>query len=414
MAIKITWIIHTNPPVPIVLDTERYDLVDDITDYAIHLQDKELCSYEYVKNEIRHLALFQKYIGKDNTPLRDVTNEVLRNFREDDLKRLRGKSLVSEKKLKRVVNNRLSRIYNFFHWYQTHHSVQQLIGATRCAITSDPTIKSQKNKSPHQYTLVYPLNYRRIGRGSKHATEHSATEDELNKIELHFRKIEDEFIAERNSLIMAIANTAGFRRASINSLRCEQFSESKLKETLDDYIIVKPDEQKFDANINYKIPILLAYRISEFVTKIRSKFLYNRGISSSLTKDRLFISSRNGHPLKHASISDIFTSAFRAIGSEQPRTSIHSIRRKFANDRIVKNLEQRIELKLDVSDASISAAVSMELGHSDPDSIRPYISRIQQQMVTKLHQQKNEVIRKLFEENIRLKNEIDKLKKSLD
>ncbi|MGE8496280.1 MAG: hypothetical protein ACN6O6_02135 [Pseudomonas sp.] len=326
---------------------------------------------------------------------------------------MKSKSPASERKLKRVVNNHLSRIYNYYHWYQKHHNLKNLIGASQCAITSEPTKKTNKKRLIQNYELVYPLNFRRIGRGSKHATEHSATEEEVAKLDAHFRNTENTFVSERNSLIMAIANNVGFRRASINSLRCEQFSEETLKTTLDDYIIIKPDEQKFDANINYKLPILLAYRISDFIKNIRNKWILENEIKNEVTLDRIFLSSRNGHPLNHASISNIFGKAFKAIGNSQPRTSIHSLRRKFANDDIIKNFEQRVELKLDVSDASISAAVSMNLGHSDPDSLRPYISRIQQQMVNKLHEQKNEVVRKLFEENMRLKSEIEFLKASI-
>jgi len=381
--------------------------------YAIYLQDKEFCSFEYVKNEIHHLSLFYKYINLNHIQVRDATDEILRNFRDDDLRRLKAKSMVPEKKLKRVVNNHLSRIYNFYHWYQKHHELEKLIGESNCAITSEPLKKTHKNRPLHDYTFVYPLNFRRIGRGSKHATEHITTEDELFKLDSHFRKIEDQFIAERNSLILAIANISGFRRASINSLRCEQFSHEKLKDTMGDYLIIKPDQQKFDANINYRFPILLAYRVSEYITHMRRKWLLDRKIHDNVTQDRLFLSSRNGHPLKHASISNIFGAAFKAIGNRQPRTSIHSLRRKFANERIYTNFEQRVELKLDVSDASISAAVSMELGQSDPNSLRPYISRIQQQMVNKRHEQKNEVIRKLFDENARLKMEIDDLKKTI-
>lgn len=413
MTIKTTWITTTIPAIPIVTDTETSRIFDDIIDYAIHLQERDFLSYVYVRNEICHLILFYKHLKRLNISVRDVTNETLKKFRDDDLDRLKAKSLVSEKKLKRVVNSHLSRVYNFYHWYQGQHNSLNLIGSSDCAITSDPSKKQRRTNSTYDHTRAYPLNFRRIGRSSKHATEHSATEKEVAYIESYFRKAEDKFIAERNSLIMAIANTVGFRRASINSLRCDQFSEEILKHAFDEYIIIKPDEQKFDANVNYKFPILLAYRISDFIKNIRDKWLLEKGINRAVTLDRLFLSSRNGHPLNHTSISDIFGEAFKSMSSSSPRTSIHSLRRKFANDAIAKNFEQRVELKLDVSDASICAAVSMELGQSNPDSIHAYISRIQQQMVNKLHENKNEVIKTLFEENIRLKEEIDRIKKGI-
>ncbi len=106
--------------------------------------------------------------------------------------------------------------------------------------------------------------------------------------------------------MMAIASSVGFRRGSLNSLRCAQFSDEELKKTLDDCIVVNPDKQKFDANLNYKIPILLAYRIREFITTVRKCMLSLKGFNEAVTLDRIFLSARNGHPLNDASVSDIF------------------------------------------------------------------------------------------------------------
>lgn len=413
MPIQIRWSGETDLKVPIAFDSENLIIIDDLMDYAIYLQRHEFWSFTYVKNEMYHLILYFNHIRSEKISIAGATNGTLRSFRDSDLHRLKAKSSVVEKKLKRVVNSRLTMVYCFYHWFQNHHKLYNLIGAHECAITSDFSLKSKKNKTSSDYYLMYPLNYRRIGRSSKHATEYSATEEDVSNLEDHFRKERNEYVSERNSLMMAIASIVGFRRGSINSLRCSQFSEEQLKKTLDDYIVVKPDKQKFDANLNYRVPILLAYRISEFITTVRKDMLDAKGFNEAVTLDRVFLSVRNGHPLNDASLSDIFGQAFKAIGNTQARTSIHAFRRKFAEHRIQTNFEQRAELRLDTSDASVSASVAMDLGQSNPDSIKPYVARTQQMLVNKRHMEKSQLIKKLVEENFRLNEELNELKNKI-
>lgn len=169
MPIQIRWSGETDLKIPIPFDTENLLIVDDLMDYAIHLQRNECWSFTYVKNEMYHLVLYFNYIESERISLTSATNSTLRNFRDEDLKRLKAKSSVVEKKLKRVVNSRLTIIYCFYHWYQSRHKLCGFIGAHECAITSDFTLKAKKNKSSDGYHRMYPLNYRRIGRSSKHA-----------------------------------------------------------------------------------------------------------------------------------------------------------------------------------------------------------------------------------------------------
>jgi hypothetical protein len=413
MPIKIRWSGQGDLKVPIPYDTDRFIIVDDIMDFAIHLQVHELWSFSYVKNEMYHLIVYLNYLGSNRISVENAVNDTLRDFRDSDFIRLGKASRASEKKIKRVINSRLTLVYSFYHWYQGRHVVLDLIGAEGCAITSDFSLRSKRNKSSHDCYRMFPLCHRRIGRSSQHATEYSATEDDIDSLEGHFRKGCNEYISERNSLMMAIASSVGFRRGSLNSLRCSQFSNEELAKSMDDYLIVNPDKQKFDANINYRIPILLAYRISEFINTVRKNMVIAKGFGDNVTLDRIFLSVRDGTPLHDASISDIFGQAFKSIGNLHSRTSIHSFRRKFAQDRIQANFEQRAELKLDTSDASVSAAVAMELGQRNADSIKPYVARTQQMLVNQRHQDKSQLIKKLMEENVLLKMQLDDLKSNI-
>jgi len=144
MPIQISWSGEADLKVPIPYDSDNFLIVDDIMDYAIFLQQHELSSFTYVKNEMYHLILYFNYIKSKKISIVSATNGILKSFRNADLNRLTTKSRVAEKKLKRVINSRLTRVYCFYHWYQNHHKLCNLVGPYECAITSDFTLKSKR------------------------------------------------------------------------------------------------------------------------------------------------------------------------------------------------------------------------------------------------------------------------------
>ena len=98
--------------------------------------------------------------------------------------------------------------------------------------------------------------------------------------------------------------------------------------------------------------------------------------SEAHTHDRIFISARDGKPLNDNSLSQIFGDASRAIGLG-PGHAIHMLRFKNVDDRIAGEIESRVALGLDTSTQSIAASVSMEVGHSNPESLWSYVSQSQ-------------------------------------
>jgi hypothetical protein len=103
--------------------------------------------------------------------------------------------------------------------------------------------------------------------------------------------------------------------------------------------------------------------------------MLERGWTDKTTGGRLFFSFRNGRPLRDQTLSQIFGKALDDLGIDEHGANIHSMRRKYANDEIVREIDRRIAQGLDTSAASVAASVSITMGHSTPASIEPYTSQ---------------------------------------
>ncbi|MEP9323261.1 hypothetical protein PPMP20_08990 [Paraburkholderia phymatum] len=181
---------------------------------------------------------------------------------------------------------------------------------------------------------------------------------------------------------MEIADRVGWRRESINSLACEQFSPGRLEAMDARGLACVPDRQKFGYRDAFYIPPSLAIEIASFINDVRSTFLEEMGWFDKVATGPVFISARDGNGLTDKSISKIFGRAFAAAGAPR-RAGIKSFRSKFANDAIAAETLARLELGLDTSAPSVAAAVSVDLGHSHPESIRAYVEQHQSRLASR-------------------------------
>jgi hypothetical protein len=208
---------------------------------------------------------------------------------------------------------------------------------------------------------------------------------------------------------MHLATDTGLRRASINSLRCEQFERSKLEKCQSQTFRITPDHQKFGYTSNLEVPINIALRVCEFIETHRKDLLKSKGWDKRTTADRVFISERSGKPLQDQTISAIFHGPFAEL--EAPRgANIHSLRRKFANDCIEEELRARQLANFDTSTASVAAAVAIRMNHANPDSLSAYIDHAQSQLAKESRGPDATQNRQLKDENRRLKLKIAELK----
>ncbi|MGO4367777.1 hypothetical protein [Pseudomonas sp. PAB10] len=410
MAIRIRWQLNEGFHIPIPYNIEHHFIHTEIMDYAIFLERQENLSHQYIKNELFHLSIFEKFASEQDIELIDVTNTLIREFRDNDYHRLLATETSSSKSVKSVVNLRLRRIYHFYTWMQFHSSLHNLIGRHDCQIHSSLPEYFSRRPVNHRDKELFPLCFRRIGSASKHTTKYEASEKDRRTLEKIFLNHPNTYIGQRNSLILEIANVTGFRRSSINSLLCSQFSDELINTTEDDCILVSPSHQKYGYTLSFRIPILLAYRINHFINTFRKDLLQIIDANCSTTQDRIFLSARTGRPLNNQTISEIFHDAIAKLHIKQTRVGIHSLRRKFTNDRITEEILTRAELRLDSSTESIESSVSLQLGQTSPTSVRPYISRRQILEIEKVRESRRQNMESLRNENASLRAELVRLR----
>jgi hypothetical protein len=363
-------------------------LVNPLIDYCLHLTDEKQLNSKTVRNEITLLKAVFEFAERNRISIEELDDGWLKRFRDEEagITASRKISSGSMKTAKRTVNMKLRRTYFFLAWYQTvTPGLGRLIGERNCRVTSGLTVNDAdsvrprapgKRYSPDRGRKMFPLLFRGVGEGSRHRVGYAANQEDKAAIRTWFRQNFTSFVSTRNILIMNIADATGLRRGSINSLQCEQFSQEMIDGAGSHGLKIQPAEQKFGYENFFRVPLHIARQVRSFIVNERAALMEEMGWNEKRAKERIFISARDGRPLRDQTISAIFGKAFQNVGA--PRgAGLHSFRRKSAEDKIHDEIVSRIQLGLDTSVASVSASVAIDMGHRNPASLAPYVSRSQ-------------------------------------
>lgn len=370
-------------------------LIYPLIDYCSYLSDVKELSVNTVRDRIYYLSSFYDFLEKEHLEVPDITDQLLIRFRNKELALVENSPNSSSNRNAhlRTVNAKIRCVYSFIAWFQENVlNSKYLIGRSDCRVTSTINSESLVGSGRVKYRTdrsLFPTLFKNDGGTSKHKTRYIATAEDESKLQAYFKESHTEYVAVRNILLMRIASIVGQRRAAINSFVCSQFSESKIHAANEDYVTITPAQQKFSYTNSFEFAWELCWEIRAFIEDHRLTLIREMGWSEDRTLDRVFISARDGKPLSPQSISAIFGKAFRAIGAP-PGSGIHSFRRKFANDSIVEEITSRHFLGLDTSVASVSASVAIAMGHSNPDSLAPYVSREMGRLAQTLAKRKRE------------------------
>jgi len=367
-----------------------YDLVadqvvDDLTDYTIYMADEEQLDAKTVTDHSYFLKRFYEYLQDHAIAVDRCTDVDLRNFRDAEKKAiLKSKTSKQNPRIANgTVNARLRRVYRWLTWLQQNGRTREgLIGRKGCGVRStlpegSPTERAHRGNSAaarRQVREEYPLLFRKTAIRSRHRRQFVPTEDfRFSLIERLHETAQSPYLAHRNALIVDIANTVGFRRESINSLRIAQFLDGQIDEAQGSFMYVTPDAQKFGYEESFEFPVVLAQRIAHFISNYLLPLARARGWKIDQRTSPLFLSYRDGRAMRDRSITKLLSGHFRALGAPA-WTATHSLRRKFANDEMDSETEYRIDKGIDTSSQSIAATVSLRMGQRNPQSLEPYLA----------------------------------------
>jgi integrase len=234
--------------------------------------------------------------------------------------------------------------------------------------------KSTRYKWSGARQTDYPLLFRRTGKGSKHKRVFVPSNDErLQVVEMMQSDAATPFVAHRNVLIVDIASATGLRRASINSLRVDQFGQTARGE----FVYVVPKQQKFSYEDSFAFPTWLYLRVQQYIKDYLLPMSKSRGWLDRKMGGRLFLSSRDGRPLEDRTLTQIVAQYMRRALDAPPGTAVHAFRHRFINVAIMDELRYRLAAGLDTSTDAITASVGMRVGHKNLESIRPYVIHLQ-------------------------------------
>lgn len=396
-------------------------LIDDLTDYTVALSDDEQLDHKTITNLSYDLRRFWEFLNAGSKRIGVCTDEDIASFRDSEFNLVMSSSKSKRKSrvAQTTVNSRLRWIYRLIAWLQIHSRIPgDSIGERGCRVRSSlmrhevcrtgvsKQVGSKFSRIGDRHK--YPMLYRNVGGSSKHATKFVPSEDiRYSAISYMHEAASSDYLAHRNTLFIDIANAVGWRRASINSISIKEIIDASDVRNEYDYVSLCPSVQKFGYVETFDVPVWLVERMAHFIKNYMRPLAEQRRWKINFESSPLFLSV-NGKPLKDRTITQIVSKAMRSIGAP-PWASVHSYRRKFANDEIADETSYRLAKGLDTSAASISASVSLRLGQHSPDSIYPYVSKSLTTARSSLDEARRDHVNAIEQENIKLKELLKEL-----
>jgi integrase len=344
---------------------------EELTEFSLYLSRDKLLKKQTIINRVYSIARFKRFLqlkvseaGGIYCGYEDLSDDILRQFRDalqneapGRAKRNRRRAFIG------TVNASLSAAYDWVQWLQqTGRAPGQTIGPFACSVQV-----LRNPRKPAEW--IKPLLLPRAGSGARSKPMNFVPDDQIKEAALEHLNLssDSEYVVVRNVLIQRLAERVGLRRDSIASLTIDSFNRKNL-DACEHSIDVTPPRQKNDYEDLFEVPLDLAYEICSYIEKLRSPFAAQKRSNAK----EVFLSFRNGAPMKPNSITAIFSRTMKAAGGPLG-AALHAWRHRFAQDEVDQEMAYRLREGLSTSDADVCAAVSRRMGQKNPESIQPYL-----------------------------------------
>ena len=320
---------------------------------------------------------FANFLLRERAKLYRVDDDILRRYRDDAYQAViaNPKSRGNSHQAHVTVNVKLRRVYDFIYSCQKRRLLpKKILGWQDCQIQSSlPESETRGGDSDRSDRRKYPLCYQGVGEESRlHDGQHWATVEEIGEIEDFFWKQDSAFAAERNVLMLRLAEIEGWRIESVNSLLLGQFSDEACKRyAKNDCFAVGPPRQKLGRQHTFDMPWELAEHIRTYIGGSRKELLKSLGVTEDIAHERVFVSVRTGAPLTDRSCTEIFSTAFKAVGAPKG-AGAHALRRYKSQLTAEEEIRFRLENKLSVAKEDVEKVVMETLGHGSREAQRAY------------------------------------------
>lgn len=406
----------------ILYDLQRCRVVWEVTDYAENLISILHFKPTSIHQEIGHLRVFWAYLHAHGSAIEKFTDRDLTGFRDYITRSAENSPARRQhrpKAAKKTANAKLTRVYDWLIWLQetgriSINSIGRIGARVQSALNGSSLSYHAKENRKLRLEDKYPLLHEESDSRSKHTVaSFIPTEETVDLLhETFFSKGSTSHIRHRNSMMVDFVAYSGFRRNSMRSLKVEQFIGDDYLTRTSDTVTIRPAEQKFGYQNTFDIPVVLHNNMRAFILTERAQLLRDKGKNESVAKGFVFLSDRNCTPLDGRTITAIVSGAMRANGAPKG-AAVHAFRAKYAVEATEDEFEDRRERGLDTSEDTISRAVAVKLGHSNPESQRAYTARHASIELVGAKSRRIRKLNELKEENERLRLENDRLLQQL-
>lgn len=320
------------------------------------------------ENNINWLNMNDGYLGKFRNWCLELTIENPRH---------RG---YINKARQTVNHDYLEPIYTFYYWAQKQKIyLPTLLGPCTMEgpafqITSELPNRDEARRNGRKEPakiFLYPKRFRNVpkNKDSKSAEDHQVTELQDYIIQ-NFKDYEAECLL----MISRIIGDTGTRPVAMASFIQSQFIgsdvEKKLFDNSHNKLEVRPLKQKGGNSMPIEFPIGTALAVRTFIKHTLIPFIKKNQYEEH--HGHLFLKPNSGIPLQPSDITKIFSTITTKLGWPKGQ-SLYSLRHRYANDELDRELAISHELGFDTSEPVIRHQVSKKMTHRSEKSLQEYV-----------------------------------------
>jgi integrase len=365
---------------PLLLNSERR-VVDSVSDWFRYQAVMFNSPPTTLRLHSDIMLSFWNYLIKEGVDWTEVDDNVLITWRNHQE--------IENGVKKRTINQRLSTIFQFYWWAQSHDYIQNVVADPANADNLAPAqisvtakITGPRSGVNARLKLSSPLLYRT----TREPNVHTPTAEEATSLHATLTTIAGPTLAERNTLMLSWAEEAGLRRKEFASLTIDQIPNwDEIYDLIQnesckdlELVVTKGGHHRI---VEIVPDLLLRTRnyIEEDRLGVVHRFRQKHG-GIYKAPAAVFLSEKTGMALRFGSITNLIGEAFKEAGV---RGSGHRMRARYLTNLVQHYYDEAFAKHGNSISFDIVLLKAAEAaGHANPSSLRPYLNLIRKRHLT--------------------------------
>ncbi|HKO98143.1 MAG TPA: site-specific integrase [Pyrinomonadaceae bacterium] len=368
------------PGIPLLLNSERA-VVNSVSDWfryqAVMFNSPPTTLRLY--SDI--MLSFWNYLIKEGVGWTEVDDNVLMTWRNHQE--------IENGVKKRTINQRLSTVFQFYWWAQSHDYIQNVVpdpGNAESLAPAQISVAAKLAGTKSGVNAKFKLSSSLLYRTTREPNVHTPTAEEAITLHAALTKVARPTLAERNTLMLSWAEEAGLRRKEFASLTVDQIPDwNEIYDLIQqdscknlDLVVTKGGHHR----IIELVPDLLLrtrnYIEEDRLAVVRRFKQKHGGIYKAPTA--VFLSEKTGRRLTLGAITNLFREAFKKASV---RGSGHRMRARYLTNLVQHYYDEAFAKHGNSISFDIVLLKAAEAaGHASPASLRPYLNLVRKRRLT--------------------------------